>query len=147
VPLLRNDDTLVKLSKWGEGYLLSLPCAVNFIKKVYEIGINKHSDTWIRDNIKQITVDRIKYSLVIPPNAGNIYNTLQVNNKVDFSYPHSKNNTSPLGSRIGLKLDEKNGNFEFVEPDPENALFASREDLNLTKVASRLEGKLAEFSC
>jgi hypothetical protein len=72
---LRPDDTLVKLSKWGEGYLISLPCAVRFIEKVYEIGINKHSDTWIRDNLKVITLSSIKYSLVISPNAGNIYNS------------------------------------------------------------------------
>jgi hypothetical protein len=72
---LRQDDTLVKLSKWGEGYLLSLPCALKFIEKVYEIGINKHSDTWIRDNFKDVLVSSIKYSLVIPPNKGNIYNS------------------------------------------------------------------------
>jgi hypothetical protein len=142
VPYLRKDEILVKLSKWGEGYLLSLASSVEFIKKVYEIGINKHSDTWIRDNMRQMKIDSIKYSLVVPPNAGNIYNSAPVNNKEDFDYPFSKNNSSPLGLRIGLESLSSSAQI-----DPNIALFESINDLNLTNVASRLDGKLPGFSC
>jgi len=72
LPYLRDDDKLVKLSKWGEGYLLSLPCALSFLRKVYDIGINRHNDGWIRDNLNQVTLPRgsISYELLVSPNDG-----------------------------------------------------------------------------
>ena len=140
---------LVKLSKWGEGYLLSLEAAVRFIQKIYEVGINKHSDTWIRDIMNPVLENgKIDYKLVVKPNDGNIYNSAQVKNNVDFDYKHSLNDTTPLFDRIDVRVDPDDFSITYKnESDLEHVLFKSRDDLNFTEVADRLDGKLLGYSC
>ena len=148
--LLRHkDDKLVKLSKWGEGYLLSLEAAIRFIQKIYEVGINKHSDTWIRDIMNPVLENgKINYKLVVKPNDGNIYNSAQVKNNVDFDYKHSLNDTTPLFDRIDVRVDPDDFSITYTnESDLEHLLFKSRDDLNFTEVADRLDGKLLGYSC
>lgn len=145
-PLLRSDNKIVKLSKWGEGYLFSLACAEKFIETVYELGINKHSDTWIRDNLDKVMATTIVYNLLVRPNRGNIYNSDFVENDRDFDYKASLNDSSPLLDRLGVsKLCREKLRLE--ADCSSGLLFHSRSDLNLSLVASRLEGKLQGFSC
>lgn len=152
LPYLRYDDKFIKLSKWGEGYLLSLPCAVNFIMKVYDVGINRHSDTWIRDTLNQITLPRgkIPYELLVGPNDGDIYNSDKVVNKKDFPYKASYGDPSPLLTRLGFIRDANNqfvlnssntcynSSIPMVNGTLKECFFISRADLKFAKVASRL---------
>ena len=139
LPFLRKDDRVVKLSKWGEGYLFSLPAAIRFIDKVYQIGINKHSDTWIRDCLQPILVTNISYSLVIGPNKGNIYNSGNVNNAKDFPYKAAYGNSNILLSLLGFAVNTEEKII--IESDTINKdllLFSSLDDKNLPDVCLRL---------
>jgi hypothetical protein len=75
--------------------------------------------------------------------------TYVVHNKVDFKYPTSSNNSSPLFDRIGISIDKINGASEhrFVHLDPVVALFDSPNDLDLSLVGARLNGSLAGYDC
>ncbi len=147
--LRENDDKMVKLSKWGEGYLLSLGAAVSFIRKIYEVGINKHSDTWIRDTMNPVVENgKIHYRLIVNPNDGNIYNSARVKNEVDFDYRHSLNESKPLFDRIGIRIDPDDHTIIYMnDTELEHLLFRSRDDLNFTEVADRLDGSLPGYSC
>lgn len=134
-----NSNVVVKLSTWGEGFLMSLPSAINYIKTIYNIGINSSSDVWIRDMLPSFNINKaIKYKLLVIPNQGNIWNTDIVLNHLDFDYTASMYDSSPLTNRLGICL-YPNGSYEFKDVHPSFALFNSRTDLNLTKVAERLK--------
>ena len=99
--------------------------------------------------MEQVTIKSIHYSLVVDPNDGNIYNSAQVKNKVDFPYPQSRNDTKPLTDRLGLykPLEGSNSDWYFKDVDMQHALFKSSDDLNFTEVASRLDGTLPGEFC
>ena len=91
---------LLKLSKWGEGYFLSELAARSFLRALYSIGINHHSDTWIRDYLKPEHHD-IAYTLAVKPNGGNIYRSHNVNNVWDFPYtPENITNTGAMAPTL-----------------------------------------------
>jgi len=52
-----TDSCLVKLSMWGEMMACGIKGAENFLKSIYEIGIDKNNDMWIYDN--NLYCDRI----------------------------------------------------------------------------------------
>ena len=105
VPYLREDDAIVKLSEWGEGYLFSLAAAIRYLYSVYQVGISRHSDTFIIHYLPHIRVLDIPYTLLVEPSKGNIMDTAQVNNKIDFSYRSSKGDPSPLFSLLGIQCE------------------------------------------
>ena len=143
----KDSNVVVKLSTWGEGFLMSLPSAINYIKTIYDVGINSSSDVWIRDMLPTYNINKaIKYKLLVTPNQGNIWNTDIVLNHLDFDYIASKNDPTPLTSRLGICL-HRNGSYEFKHIDPSFSLFSSQEDLNLTRVAERLDLKHPKDIC
>ena len=140
-------NTVVKLSTWGEGFLMTLPCAINYIKTVYDIGINSSSDVWIRDMLPSHNINKaIKYKLIVMPNKGNIWNTDIVMNHVDFDYVASTHNPAPLTNRLGVCF-HPDGTYEFKDVDSKYALFKSRADLNFTEVAERVDLEYQKDLC
>jgi hypothetical protein len=103
--------------------------------------------------MKQHTVKSIRYSLIVDPNDGNIYNSAQVNNKKDFPYPQSKGQPNPLTDRLGLYKSTSESTkeafwyFNDSATDQQFSLFKSRNDLNFTEVAARLDGSLPFSTC
>ena len=149
LPFLRDDDVVVKLSEWGEGYLFSLPAAIAYIRNMYRIGINRHSDTFIIHNTRNIRIENIEYGLLVAPSKGHIMNTPHVNNAKDFPYEPSRDDPSPLLSRLGVVIDRgvikdsihgcNNAlKKKKIESNDVPCLFPGPKELNLTYIAQLL---------
>lgn len=122
---------VVKLSKWGEGYIFPLAAAKHFLSEVYKRGIVAHSDTFIRDFMDVVYYWRFRYKLMVWPNRGNIHSTPYAVNAVDFNYSASWNDVSPL-----LTTLQSGGDHGSATSSP--ALFSSKTDLSLPIVARRV---------
>ena len=120
---------IVKLSKWGEGYVFPLQGAKIYLQTVYEIGINKHSDTWIRDNMNVIYFREIEHKLLIWSNQGNILRTPYAVNHVDFAYNASWGDSSPLFNMISHGKSIKK-----IRGKKENLLFPSSKATNFSSI-------------
>ena len=129
---------IAKLAKWGEGYYFTLKGCGTMVQKLYQVGMNAHSDLWIRDVLAPlIWRPKIPYCTTFGPNAGNIYYSKPafVTRKGGFTYAKYYNESlgdpSPLLRLLGKGGDSNASDEHF-------RLFRNRQDRNLSKVVLRL---------
>lgn len=136
---------VIKLSKWGEGYMFSRLGAETFIHQLYRRSINHHSDVWIRKYLHPLHHD-VKYHLIVKPNDGNIYYSQRIYNPSEFCYYASSNDASPLfqwllpsyssSSSINATITASitKQKHQIVHP----LMFRSREDTDFSEVVQNM---------
>ena len=78
LPLLKKCNML-RLGKWGEGYITSLNGAKNIVKHIYEEGIIHNIDNQLRIHCgKEIRIWNIPWKLVVPTNDGDCLKTKKI---------------------------------------------------------------------
>lgn len=60
----RGENRWIKLSRWGEVFALNCVSAEEFIRRLYDIGINNNNDRWIKENLDHMFFEIRK------PNSG-----------------------------------------------------------------------------
>ena len=125
-----DSPCIIKLSKWGEGYVFPLQGAKVYLRTIYDIGINKHSDTWIRDNMNVVYYGEIEHELLIWSNQGNILRTPYAVNHIDFAYNASWRDSSPLFDMIS----HDNYNNQNNKRRKKNLLFPSSKSTNFSSI-------------
>ena len=76
--LLKNCNML-RLDKWGEGYVTSLNGVKNIVKNIYSMGIIHNIDNQLRLNCgKEIRIYKTPWKLVIGTNMGDCLKTKKI---------------------------------------------------------------------
>ena len=78
LPLLKKSNML-RLAKWGEGYVTSLKGAKNIVRHIYEKGIIRNIDNQLRIHCgKEIRIWDTPWKLVIQTNKGDCLKTNKI---------------------------------------------------------------------
>ena len=112
---LWKENSWNKLSEWGEAFAINKEAAIEFLSKLYELGINRPNDLWIMENININTVNLFsKANLIKNSGEGEIKKCGQMTQieKLSFQYKTSK---SDLDFLTNYKLFEtENLNFKQI---------------------------------
>ena len=70
---------MVRLGRWGEGYITSLEGAKEILKHIYEKGIILNIDNQLRIHCgKELRVWKTPWKLIVPPNEGDCLKTKKI---------------------------------------------------------------------
>ena len=86
---LLNDCNMLRLDKWGEGYVTSLNGAKQILKNIYKLGIIENIDNQLRlYSGKEIRLNGTPWELVVPTNKGDCLKTKRISylNKLYIYY-------------------------------------------------------------
>lgn len=76
---LLKDCNLLRLSKWGEGYVTSLAGAKNILNHIYDQGIILNIDNQLRLHCgNEIQLNNTPFNLVVPTNKGDCLKTKKI---------------------------------------------------------------------
>lgn len=76
---LLEDCNMLRLDKWGEGYVTSLNGAKNIVKEIYSKGIICNPDIQLREHCgKEIRINNTPWELAVPTNQGDCLKTAEI---------------------------------------------------------------------
>tara|TARA_Y100001938_G_scaffold126893_1_gene179260 strand:- start:530 stop:1273 length:744 start_codon:yes stop_codon:yes gene_type:complete len=121
---LWKENSWNKLSEWGEAFAINKEVAIEFLFKLYELGIDRANDLWIMENMNINAVGKKdinskksnligRENLIKPSGIGEIKKCghMTQSEKLSFQYKSSK---SDLDFLINYKLFESD-NLNFKE--------------------------------
>lgn len=78
-----NENNILRLGEWGEGYIVSLKGAKNIVTDIYNKGILNNIDNQLRLNCgKEKRIYNTPWKLVIPTNQGDCLKTDTIPEKI-----------------------------------------------------------------